>query len=59
MFLIGLAAGALLMFIIITIYSSLAIASRSDKHIRAQNWDYYKEELEATEAEVEECDTIL
>ena len=59
MFVIGLAAGALLMFILITIYSSLAVASRADKHIRAQNWDYYKEELEAdAEAEGEEYDTI-
>jgi|GEM_PF-5794898 len=58
MFLIGLAVGAVLMFVVITIYSSLAMASRSDKHIRAQNWDYYEEEVEATE-EVEEYDSFL
>lgn len=58
MFFIGLAAGALVMFILIMIYSSLAVASRADKHIRADTWEYYKENLETGEQSEEEYDTL-
>ena len=47
MFIIGLTAGALLMFILIVIYSSLAVAGRADKNRAADEWDYLQENLNA------------
>jgi len=40
MFYIGLAAGALLMFILIVIYSSLAVAARADRNRMDDDWTY-------------------
>ena len=58
MFLIGLVAGALIMFILIMVYSSLAMASRADKHIRAETWEYYKENMELEDPS-EDFDTFF